>query len=260
LDIQGNGTTHSASDRTNFTLLLQEFRTQLDALQATSSQEYLLTAAVLTGDDHVIQTDPASYSTYLNWVNVMAYDYQGAWAATGPTSHHSQLLTAGAPRNDPYNTAGFDKRTVVTALSRIPANKIVMGIPFYARGWTGVNVSNSAPGLLGLYAPATGAAPGTYEPGIEDYKKIRKLRGVETYDSDVVATSKVIYPTYYFMYSAQNNPTWVSATFWSYDSPRSIQDKIAYIKQRNYAGIYGWSIDGDTADGELVDAMNKLLQ
>ncbi|WP_158791115.1 hypothetical protein, partial [Streptomyces sp. NRRL WC-3549] len=40
------------------------------------------------------------------------------------------------------------------------------GIGFYGRGWTGV--TQAAPG-----GTATGAAPGTYEAGIEDYKVLK---------------------------------------------------------------------------------------
>src|SRR5690606_30539778 len=48
----------------------------------------------------------------------------------------------------------------------IPSSKLLLGIGFYGRGWTGVG--QSAPG-----GTATGPAPGTYEPGIDDYKVLR---------------------------------------------------------------------------------------
>lgn len=43
---------------------------------------------------------------------------------------------------------------------------MLLGLGFYGRGWTGV--TQAAPG-----GTATGAAPGTYEAGIEDYKVLK---------------------------------------------------------------------------------------
>ncbi|MGO4780723.1 glycosyl hydrolase family 18 protein, partial [Lysobacter sp. 2RAB21] len=82
-------------------------------------------------------------------------------------------------------------------LSRgVPASKINLGIGFYGRGWTGVgNVNN------GLYRPASGAAPGTYEPGIEDYKFLNNKAGSIYTDNTAVATWK-----------------YDGSTFWSYDT------------------------------------------
>jgi len=92
----------------------------------------------------------------------MTYDYFGAFNAQGPTAPHSPLTSySGIP------TAGFYSDAAIQKLKSkgIPSAKILLGIGFYGRGWTGV--TQSAPG-----GTATGAAPGRYEAGIEDYKLI----------------------------------------------------------------------------------------
>ena len=50
----------------------------------------------------------------------------------------------------------------------VPADKIVIGVPFYGRSVSGVEDSNH-----GLHAPFTGTGPGSYEDGMLDYKDIK---------------------------------------------------------------------------------------
>ncbi|MEV6912942.1 glycosyl hydrolase family 18 protein [Amycolatopsis sp. NPDC051071] len=80
-------------------------------------------------------------------------------APQGPTAPHSPLNDyAGIP------TAGFHSDAAIQKLKSkgVPASKLLLGIGFYGRGWTGV--TQDAPG-----GTATGAAQGTYEADIEDY-------------------------------------------------------------------------------------------
>src|ERR671934_122054 len=48
----GNGADHSPADKHNATLLLQDFRSQLDAYAATTGKHYLLTADLPAGNVH----------------------------------------------------------------------------------------------------------------------------------------------------------------------------------------------------------------
>ncbi|WP_255992299.1 glycosyl hydrolase family 18 protein, partial [Chitinolyticbacter albus] len=117
-------------------------------------------------------------------------------------------------------------------------NKLVLGLPFYGRGWTGVpNVNN------GLYQKPTGAARGTYEAGIEDYKVLKAAAG-PVYVHPVTKQS--------YKYDGTN--------WWSYDTPGVIQTKVDYAKAQGRGGVFSWDLDGDTADGELTKAMGKMNQ
>src|SRR5205807_5029810 len=135
----------------------------LAALRARFGSSSLVTAAI-TGDGSpggkLDKADYAGAAQYVDWYNVMTYDYFGAWSATGPTAPHSPLTSySGIP------TAGFSSDAAIGALKGkgIPAGKLLLGIGFYGRGWTGV--TQQTPG-----GTATGPAPGRYEAGIEDYK------------------------------------------------------------------------------------------
>jgi len=68
----------------------------------------------------------------------MTYDYFGAFNAQGPTAPHSPLTSySGIP------TAGFYSDAAIQKLKSkgIPSAKILLGIGFYGRGWTGVTQS-----------------------------------------------------------------------------------------------------------------------
>lgn len=236
------GNVYRPEDRQNFTLLLAEFRSQLNALTAQTGKPYLLTIAAPAGSDKYTQMDLGSIHPYLDFINLMAYDYFGAWAATGPTNFHARLYTDPA---DP--TVGIAKTystdTAVTAYlaAGIPANKLVIGIPFYGRGWT--NVPNIQNGKL-QSSPSMQAAPALApygEAGYEDYKRLKTL----SYPSfrDPVTQSFWIY----------NGSTW-----WSYDDPNAIQTKMTYIKSKGLGGAMAWSMDGD--DGTLLNAIHVGLQ
>lgn len=167
-----------------------------------------------------------------------------AWVPTGPANFHANLI------GDP-NTPDFNRPLtgILPGANRYynvkdsveywlaqggPANKLVLGIPFYGRGWTGVS---PGPNGNGLYQLATGPAPGTYEAGIEDYKVLKNAPG-KIYYHDVTQTS--------FKY---DNATKI---WFSYDGPADVDRKVAFAANKGLRGVFSWSLDGDTADGELL--------
>ena len=241
--VQGIGTnTVSPADKQNNTLLMQEFRKQLDELSKTTGKKYLLTVAIGAGDEKIAATEPAEYSKYLDWINIMSYDFNGGWDAQGPTDFQSNLYQDPAsPRTVDPKTGKVSKYYTDAAVKDLiargtPAAKLHIGVPFYGRGWTGVkNVNN------GLYQTATGAAKGTYEAGIEDYKVLKNAPGTE-----------YIHPV------TQQTYRFDGSTFWSYDTPRDIKLKADYAKKMGLGGIFSWEADGDTATGELVEAMTHI--
>ncbi len=188
----------------------------------------LVTAAITADGTSGGKIDAADYggaSQYFDWYNVMTYDYFGAWAAQGPTAPHSPLNDyAGIP------TAGFHSDAAIQKLKSkgVPANKLLLGIGFYGRGWTGV--TQDAPG-----GTATGPAAGT-EPGIQDYKVLK---------TTCPPTGTVAGTAY-----AKCGSDW-----WSYDTPATIGGKITYAKNQGLGGAFFWELSGDTTNGELITAL-----
>ncbi|MCL7427953.1 glycoside hydrolase family 18 protein [Streptomyces sp. YS415] len=206
------------------------FKNLMQALRAKFGTGNLVTAAITadaTAGGKIDAADYAGAAPYVNWYNPMTYDYFGAWDATGPTAPHSPLTSyAGIPKAGMHSSATIAK---LRGLG-IPASKLLLGIGFYGRGWTGV--TQSAPG-----GTATGPAAGTYEQGIEDYKVLR---------TKCPATGTVGGTAY-----AKCGSDW-----WSYDTPATIATKMAYKNQQGLAGTFFWELSGDTANGELIKAIN----
>ncbi|CAM5581566.1 glycoside hydrolase family 18 chitinase [Streptomyces fumanus] len=209
-------------------------KTLTQALRAEFGKDYLITAAITADGSSGGKLDAADYggaAQYLDWYNVMTYDYFGAWATTGPTAPHSPLTSySGIP------TAGFNSADAIAKLKAkgVPAGKLLLGIGFYGRGWTGV--TQSAPG-----GTATGAAPGTYEAGIEDYKVLKNSCPV---------TGTIAGTAY-----AHCGTQW-----WSYDTPSTIAGKMTWAKNQGLGGAFFWEFSGDTSNGELVTAISNGLK
>jgi chitinase len=222
-----------SEDTANFTALLAEFRRQLDAVRPG----LLLTIAGGAGVDKIRVTQPNQYAPYLDFVNLMTYDFHGTWEGT--TNFHSALY---APFGDPStgDAAKYDANDAIQALiaAGMPASKINLGIGFYGRGWTNVPNVNR-----GLFQASTTAAPGTYEAGFEDYKVLKNL-GYPAYD-DTSAGAHWIFN---------------GSTFWSFDDPANIQRKMNYVKSQSLGGAFTWEFSGDDASGTLIKAMANGLK
>ncbi|MFK4068761.1 glycosyl hydrolase family 18 protein [Streptomyces sp. NPDC029674] len=210
-----------------FKNMMQAFRTEFGA-------KNLVTAAITADGSSGGKIDAADYggaAQYSDWYNVMTYDFFGAWAAKGPTAPHSPLTSyAGIPQE------GFNSAAAIAKLKAkgVPSAKLLLGIGFYGRGWTGV--TQKEPG-----GTATGAAPGTYEAGIEDYKVLKNS----------CPSNGTIAGTAY----AHCGSNW-----WSYDTPSTVRSKMAWAKEQGLGGAFFWEFSGDTSNGELVTAINDGLK
>ncbi|MFC4158502.1 glycosyl hydrolase family 18 protein [Chitinimonas lacunae] len=227
------------ADKRNFTLLLAEFRRQLDEIGRQHQRRYYLTVAIGSGGDKIRNTEPALYSQYLDWINVMSYDFHGGWEAMGPTNFHSNLFRdpqAPVTGDAVYYTVDDALRTLVEA--GVPRDKLNVGIPFYGRGWQGVT---AGPAGDGLYQPATGPAKGSWEDGYDDYKVLRGKTGNRYYHP---VTAQL------WFYDGNN--------FWSYDDPSVIARKAGYVREQRLGGLFGWSLDGDDGSGSLLSEMWKV--
>src|SRR5881396_3789982 len=76
----GNGADHSPADVHNATLLLQEFRHQLDEYGATTGRHYLLTADLPAGNVNSSGSwELASVGQVVDWITLLTLDFHGSW-------------------------------------------------------------------------------------------------------------------------------------------------------------------------------------
>ncbi|WP_327685262.1 glycoside hydrolase family 18 protein [Streptomyces sp. NBC_00467] len=208
----------------------ESFKNLMSALRTKFGGSNLVTAAITADASSGGKIDAANYAgaaQYVDWYNPMTYDFFGAWAAQGPTAPHSPLTSyTGIPQQ------GFNSDAAIQKLKSlgVPASKLLLGIGFYGRGWTGV--TQKAPG-----GTATGPAPGKHEAGIDDYKELK---------AKCPANGTVAGTAY-----AHCGNQW-----WSYDTPATITGKMNYKNQQGLGGTFFWELSGDTANGELIKAIS----
>jgi chitinase len=228
----GDSCNFRPEDKQNFTALLAEFRSRLDAVDPG----LLLTIAAPVGEYYHSQMELGLIHPYLDWINLMAYDYHGAWeGSAGPTNHHAPLYASDL---DPSSGGGADTAVSAFLAAEVPAEKLILGLPFYGRGWSGVrDVDN------GLYQRAKRIPRGQYERGVDDYERLA-AKGFPSFWDPVAQAS------------------WIfnGSEFWSLDDADSIRNKGSYIRSKGLGGIMFWELSGDDPQGTLIRAIGEGLQ
>jgi chitinase len=222
----------SPDDKQNFSLLLRDLRLALDKAEDEDGREYYLTAAVTAGVDKIKNLEVAALNKYLNWVNIMCYDFYVA--GPGPARHHAPLyVNPNSPKaNDYENYYSADSAVQAYLEAGLAPEKLVLGVPLYGRAWQGFGGASDA-----LFQRADGVSKvGTWEAGTIEYVDIEENylpRGSE-FDKwdDVAKASYLYYPE--------------EELFVSYESQRSLSHKLEYITENKLGGIMYWELANDT--------------
>jgi chitinase len=223
-------------DKHNFTLLVAEFRRQLDALGRQTHKHFDVTAFLPASPAKMDAGFEAKIFKYLDFGTVQGYDFHGSWERR--TNQQSALrVPAGAPDNPDFSI----ENAINGWISRgAPRSELVVGIPYYSQGWTGLTGGGN-----GLFQPATGAAAGTFAAGTEDFKVL------ETLPSAGYRLYRDVHAGHSWLFNG--------TTFWTYDDPAQILQKTAYIRAAGLGGAMMWSLDGDDADASLTRAVSAGL-
>jgi chitinase len=211
-------------DKQNFTLLLQ-------ALRKTLGTQYLLTIAA-ADHEFVENIELDQVPAYLDWINLMSYDFFNSLTPT--TGHHAGLYRAEHALPRDRNT---DSAASQYLAAGVPAQKIVLGVAFYGRGFAGVTARNN--GVNQPYEHFEGEHP--YKDLAANF--VGKRGFVRYWDNRAQAP---------YLWNA------ASRVFISYDDPQSIAVKARYVLQHRLGGMMFWELSEDR-DEELLDSINGTL-
>ncbi|WP_433334679.1 glycosyl hydrolase family 18 protein [Spirillospora sp. CA-294931] len=243
---EGHAGNHvSPNDKANNTLLIAEFRRQLDALTTETGKRYQLTAFTPADPAKIAAGwDLAEIGKTLDIFNVQGYDFHGAGSDNSwepnRTGHQGNLYT---DTDDPYPFHFSTENAVNEYLKAgVSPRKITIGLAYYGRGWQQVTDG----GKKGEWQNAKGAAPGQFqeEAGTRGYSNL--IASVPnctvTHDEQAVATS---------CYTGENGQ------WWTFDDAWSIGKKTAWLRSKGLLGAMVWEMSGDT--GVLTRALDDGL-
>ena len=232
-------------DKKNFILLAKELK------EAFKEHNLLLSAAIGAGKATIdISYDVPNMYKYLDFVNVMCYDYHGRWDKR--TGHNAPLRAR--PNEDENNRVLNDEFSInyLIQLGAVP-EKTNLGIPLYGRAFLLKNPDNNDMGAEARETAFKG--PITREEGFLGYNEICKMLTSEESGWSIV-WEKCHAAPYMF-----NDNKWVS-----YDNERSIRLKADFAWEKQLGGVMVWSIETDDFNGfcgeekyPMMRALNNAL-
>ncbi|MDE2262712.1 MAG: chitinase, partial [Gammaproteobacteria bacterium] len=232
-------------DRADATALVREFRRRLDALGGRRHRHYLLTVATPAGtwqrggaysvsDSY----DLSALARSADWLNVMTYDMNNIFS---PFSGFNAPLAADPRDRAPARQRSRDNLTGAVSYYEsqgVPAAKIMLGVAFYGRGFTGVSPQGA--GLYSKYAGGYDETP---------WKTIRSqfLTGAD-WVRHWSATAQAPW-----LYNARQH------VFFTYDDPMSLGIKADFARSQRLRGVMIWVLGEDDPGNCLLNALVSHL-
>jgi len=229
--LKGEDNVFRPEDKQNYTLMFKAIREQLDQLKKQTGKAYLVTTAVGTFQDYINHTEMGQAQKYLDYVNLMTYDFFTEGARAG---HHTNLYPA---------SSGKDEQSAHQAVKRfkavgVPKEKLVIGIAFYGRAW---QLQNDDPNVTP--------------------RQVAKVDrgGGYTFIKD----SLLVNPAYRRYWDKRAKAPYLfnagQKKFVSYDDEESVRLKCQYVKKKGLAGVMFWEYFSDPK-GYLLDEIDRTFQ
>jgi chitinase len=229
--LRGEDNVYRAEDKENFTFMFHALRKELDALSQKTGKEYLLTTAIPCFSRFIEITEMGKASEYLDYVNVMAYDF---FVAGDTAGHHANLFYSENYDKEDSGDRAFKEYT----RAGVPAAKLVLGLPFYGRSWFMKSTDN-----FGINRPVDSVTRGGGYTFIKDSISI-KPGFVRHWDE-----------------KAKAPVLWNESTHQmiSYEDEESVKYKCEYVRQNKMGGVMFWQYMSDPKE-YLLDAVNANLK
>ncbi|CAF1397048.1 unnamed protein product [Adineta steineri] len=223
------------TDRRIFSLLVHDYRFEFQNEAFTTDRARLLLTAAVAAYRPKIEAgyDIKEIASYLDYINLMAYDYHGSWNAY--TGFNSPLYPRSSEKGD--KRLLNQQATVDTWIEGgCPPSKLVLGLGMYGRTF---KLKQKKNGDTKPYGPAKGAGlPGNFTAsnGFLSYYEICDLIKKQKWHTEYDKEQQVPF--------AYKDDQWVS-----FDNQESIEKKCHYVAERRLAGAMIWSLDFDDFTG-----------
>ena len=228
--LKGEDNVFRDEDKENFTLMFEAIRKELDALAVTTGKKYIVSTALPCFPRLFEVTNMGDVAKHIDFVNIMAYDFYVAGDTVG---HHSNLYPS-----ENYEKENSADKAVKTYIEQgVPADKLVLGLPFYGRSWTMKSSDN-----LGILRPRDEVMRGGGFTFIKD-SLMAKPEFVRYWDDAAKSP---------YLFNAENNQLVV------YDDESSVKLKCEYVNDNGLAGIMFWQYASDPKE-YLLDVVNEHL-
>jgi len=223
------------NDRENYNLLLDELRSKLDALTATTGKYYAISAALPCGPSNIDNIDVAHVATVLDELNLMTYDFSGSW--DNATGVNAPMVYQGWGPDD-YSVTDCVNNWLQGGGTK---EQINIGLPFYGRSFGSASSLNQ---------PFDGADMTHFriDEGTPQYFNIVNQPGIISVRHEETKTQ--------YGYFADGSG------FVSYDDEQAICDKTEYVIENDLNGFIIWELSGDIMEDlstPLLDAVNNKL-
>ncbi|MGL4740656.1 MAG: glycosyl hydrolase family 18 protein [Sarcina sp.] len=225
--------------------MMKVLREKIDQASKQDGKDYLLTAAVTASSWVLGGVSDNSYAKELDFLSVMSYDFHGGWNEF--VENQANIYP------DPADTETIQMMMPVLNMDWayryyrgvLPPEKILMGIPYYTRGWENVNGGDGT----GLHGKSKTPASGKYNIWGDDLDGDGKLEP---------AGANPLWHVLNLMDQDKNlTEHWDDAgkvphvwqgdekVFLSFENERSIEERLKFIQEKNLGGALIWVMNGD---------------
>ena len=273
------GTPRAESDEGQlFTVLMRDLRIALDLAGEEDGKYYFLSCAISAGKTHINNSGVENWHQYCDYISYMTYDTHGAFDKY--TNHQSYMHQNPNEPIDVTNPNG-NAMAIVDVVSYVrakgvPKEKLIIGAPFYSRGWSGIFKGSKKEWLIpecpGLYIESNivvgeddlrgRAAPGIMDggraAGVMPLRHLNALLKGKTvnihipnvevnknpFDGTVVNGSNF---NRYFDYEAMVPYLYSEkdGILYTYEDQESVDYKANWIVEENIGGLISWDISLD---------------
>ncbi len=219
-----------SADKQNFGLLLKALRSRLDAQGAKDGKHYILSFAGAANNTFAGGVGLSSIANYVDYGFIMTYDLHGRWDTYTDLNAPLYFPSGTSPQ---YKTS-VDASVRMWLSNGFPANKIVMGVPFYGFAYSGVTAANG--GLWQHYLTCVSVG------------------------FDKIMSNYLSNPAFKKSYSSSAMVPYLfnGSTFVTYDDENSIAQKTRYAMSKDLFGVGAWDLSYDRSS-RLVNSIKSNL-